>query len=304
VITVLSGTNYHAVSAKVKELTEAFEAEYGSEGIERRDASSIEPSQLASLLTGVTLFASHRLVIIKDLSASKHLVESFLQIIKNIPEAVRVVILEPQLDKRTALYKALKKDAELLEYSELDEVALSSWVRDEVGRQKGNIDAKALQLIVQYVGLDQGRMLQELNKLLAYDSSITTKAVEELVEPSPQDTIFQLLDLALGGKSTRALEVLDGLERAHEDPFQTASMLIWQVHILALVQGAGTTADSEIAKEAKINPFVIRKSRGLAKSLTKAKLTQIIDAVAACDVTLKTSSTEPWRVIEQTILAL
>jgi DNA polymerase III delta subunit len=141
-------------------------------------------------------------------------------------------------------------------------------------------------------------------KLVAYDSKITSKTVEELVEKRPEDTIFQLLEYALSGKTSQALGVLEGLEKAHEDPFQTASMLIWQTNILAIVHSAKDVSDSEIAKTAKLNPFVVKKTRLLAARLTKAKLRQIIDAVSLLDVTLKTTSTDPWRLVERSVLSV
>lgn len=303
-ITVLSGANRYTLSKKQKELKQDFIKNHGEAGLESYNADQIQPGQLASLLTGATLFAENRYIVIKELSQNKLLSEQLLNIINNIPDEVQVVLIEPQLDKRTVFYKTLKKKAELLEFGEPDEYTLVSWVQDVVKQLEGTIDQKSARLLVQYTGLDQSRLQNEIEKLIAFDKAISINSITELVDKNPQDTIFQLLEFALSGQTKKALDVLDGLERAHEDPFQTASMLIWQTNILAVVHSAGTISDADIAKSAKINPFVVRKTRSLASSMSKTELNHILNAVADCDIQLKSTSAEPWRVVEQAILSL
>ncbi len=303
-LTVLTGLNSYALNQKLSDLKAVFIEKYGKDGVEAYQAEQIQSGTLQSILGGATLFAPNRFIVIKNLGANKVLSEQFLAFMKNISSEVEVVLVESSIDKRTALYKALKKDAQLIELGELEEPQLSAWIQEEVRCQDGKIDSRTARTLIQYTGLDQARLSQEISKLIAYNPEITEATIAELVEPNPQDTVFQLLELALGGRTAKALEVLNGLERAHEDPFQVASMLVWQTHILAIVHSAKNLSDSEVAKSAKINPFVVRKTRSLANNMNRSKLNKILEVVADCDVQLKSTSTEPWRVVEQTIVSL
>ena len=302
--TVLTGSNGHAIIAALNAQKSAFIKQYGEAGVEVLNADQIQPEQLASLLMGATLFASNRLVVIRNLSENKTLSESLLGMLETIPAEVEVVLVEKQLDKRTVFYKTLKQKADFQEFTELDEYQAVKWVEETVKMQHGAIDRVAAQLLVQSVGTDQLRLQHEIEKLLAYDTTISQKTIAELVEANHRDTVFQLLELALSGKTNQAIAVLSGLEQAHEDPFQITNMLIWQTHILAVVHSAQSESDSEIAKQAKVNPFVVRKTKQLALRMTASKLRSILEGVAQCDVLLKTTAAAPWRVVEQTILRL
>ncbi len=187
-ITVLHGPNKYAINQKLIELKTEFIKKYGEHGVETLDPGQLEPDQLSSMLTGVTLFSSNRFVVIRDLISYKALAEQLGIVLKSIPEEVEVVLLEKQVDKRTSLYKFLKKEVNVYEFSELDEVQLTNWIQAEVKSHSGIIDTSAARFLTQYIGLDQSRALQEINKLIAYDPIITKETIKELVEPSSQDS--------------------------------------------------------------------------------------------------------------------
>lgn len=302
-ITVLSGPNQYGISQKLATIKADFIREFGPAGVEIYSGEQIQIESLASLLSGVTLFASNRLVIIRDLSSNKVVAEQLLSILKSIPSEVHVLLLEGQLDKRTAYYKTLKKEADFYELGELEGEALATWVGGYVKAQGGTIANRTIHVLINYVGSDQLRLVNELDKLIAFNPEITESAITDLVEKRPEDTVFQLLDSALGGKQRQALTILEELESAHEDPFQIANMLIWQTHILAVVSSSNSVPEADLAKATKLNPFVVRKTKGLAARLGKQDITKIINAVAALDIRLKSTATNPWQVIEQTILA-
>lgn len=302
-ITVLAGENIYALQAKLAEIKKEFIANYGNGGVEQYMAEQLGSQQLTGLLGGATLFAENRLVIVKNTSAYKQLAEKLIELLKTMPSEIHLLLIEDNLDKRTAFYKTLKKQAEFHEFVALDENSAVDWVLGRVNKSGGTISVSDARVLVYAVGPDQSRLNHEIAKLLDYDSSITKKTIELLVEPDPRDTVFQLLEYSLSGQFQKALEVLEGLERAHEDPFQTANMLIWQTHILAVVYSAVDLSESEVAKSAKLNPFVIRKTKNLVRSMNRNQLNRILDSVAQCDISLKTTSVDPWRAIEQTILA-
>ncbi len=298
---VLFGANRYLLQQRLAEIRGSFVSEHGSEGIEALSGEQIEPGQLASLLTGATLFATNRLVIITNFSQNKLAAERFAQMVGSIPAEIQVVLVENQLDKRTAFYKALKKHAAIEEFSEPDEATTVRWVQEHVAKEGGTIDSSTARYLANYVDSDQLRLKNELEKLIAYDSNITQQSIELLVEKTLQQTVFQLLGLAFSSQTQQALHLLSEMERAHEDPFQLVNMLIWQTHIIAVVASAEGVPDSQVAKDAKLNPFVVQKTRSLAKQLSRSKIRTIIEVVAAADIQLKTSAVDPWRSLELVI---
>lgn len=303
-IYVLTGANSHQIQARLRELRESFIAKHGEEGLESYTGEDVSLDTLQNITSGLSLFTTHRLVVVRYLSENKPVAEQFVEEIKNIPEETVIILVEGVLDKRTAYYKALKKLEHFEEYSEPDERALRQWIKQVVEDEQATITPEAQQALLVAVGADQSRLAHELAKLTIYSKKITIDTVTALVEPNSQESVFALLDAALSGNQARAQELLLNLEHAHEDPYQIANMLIWQVHIVAVVASAGGMAESEIAKKAKLNPYVVKKTAALTKNISSQKLQQIIDTVAQLDITLKTKSVQPWAILSQTLYTM
>jgi len=303
-IMVLTGSNTFLRQQKLKQLKDEFAQKHGADNIERVSGQELEKEQLPNLLQGGSLFSSNRMVIIRSLSENKEIAEAFLDYLEKTPEEVQVILVEDQLDKRTALYKALKKQTDFHEFEELKEPELIKWATEYAKSLNGNLRNREARMLLEFVGTDQERLAHEIEKLIAYEPEISTKSIEELVERRPQSTVFQLLEYALSGQQNKANETLQNLEKAFEDPFQIANLLIWQVQALAVVKSAGLRSDSEIAKEARLNPYVVSKTKRLARETDKAKLNNIINQCAELDISLKSSGGSPWRLLEHTILSL
>src|SRR4030095_7858004 len=141
--------------------------------------------------------------------------------------------------------------------------------------------------LVERVGVNQQLLSNELAKLIAYDPNISRKTIDLLTDPTPQSSIFDLLDAALAGKTKRALQLYQEQRAMKVEPQQIIAMLAWQLHILALVKTAGDRDSATIAKEAKINPFVVRKSQGIARRLSFNEIKALIHRTLELDIRLK-----------------
>jgi DNA polymerase-3 subunit delta len=303
-IVTLTGSNGFLKKQKLAKLKKEFSDKYGAENIERIDGVKLETSQLPSLLTGASLFSSNRMVIIRDLSENKDVAEAFLGLLTSVPDEVSVILLESSLDKRTNYYKSLKKQTEFLEMAEPSEIELKKWLVDYVVKMGGSISPGDADTLIDYVGADQQRLAGEVEKLILYQPKLDGAVIEKLVERRPQSTTFQLLDIVYSGEKNRALAVLENLEKAYEDPFLIANLLIWQIQVMAAVKSAGSRPDSEIAKDTKFNPYVISKTKRLVSRLSDAQIRDLVTKTAELDLTIKLSKAQPWRVLEQYIISL
>ncbi|MCA9309018.1 DNA polymerase III subunit delta [Candidatus Saccharibacteria bacterium] len=300
------GENVFERAQFVAELKADFIAKYGNDGVEEYDGDKLEVGSLGSLLGGVSLFASHRLVIVRNLSENSEVAEKLLDKLADVPDEVILLLIETKLDKRTALYKTLKKDTDFHEFMQRSDAEVERWILDEVKRQGGDISTREARLLREYCGNDQSRLFNEIAKLTAYDTHITHESIELLVDKNPSDTVFELLESAMSGRRAAALKKLVALERAHEDPYQIASMLVWQAHIMAIVLAADVArvSEGEVAKDHKINPYVVKKSHSLVSRVSPAGVKKIVARVAELDTRLKTGTYSPWRAIENTIVQL
>ncbi|MCA9340778.1 MAG: hypothetical protein KDA17_07725, partial [Candidatus Saccharibacteria bacterium] len=197
IVITLTGTNHFARAAALRQLVDEFAKTYSADGIEQYEAEQLTAEVLASAVGGVSLFAQDRLVVLRGLAAAKELHDQFTGLIEQVSDEVTIVVVEPQLDKRTALYKTLQKQTDFREFAEPSEPELQTWVAGRAKELGGTIDANAARTLVQYCGADQSRLGNELEKLVAYDKNVNVDSIEKLVEPNPADTVFTLLEQAL-----------------------------------------------------------------------------------------------------------
>lgn len=297
VIMTLTGENTFAIAAAERQLIDAFAAKYGPHGVERIEAEDLTPARLPDILQGATLFAPARLVIIKGLGANKSILEPLTEALAHAADDTTVVIADAALDKRTKLYKFLKAHSGFKEFMQLSDGQLASWLQGEATRLGGALGSSEARHLIERAGRDQWRLANELSKLVSFAPEVTAGAIDQLVEPTPEGTAFELLDAALAGKHS-ALQQLFAALKTQEDPYKLFGLLASQVHALAVVATAGGRSPDAIAKDAGLHPFVVRKTQAVAVRLGVAKVAQIAEAVALCDVQLKSTSADPWDVLQ------
>lgn len=298
-IHVFTGVNAYAIRQATNELI----AKHSDATLERVAADELRPTDMPQLLAGASLFSNEKLVVIDDLSKNKSVWATLDEQLANVPDETTLLLIESSPDKRTKAYKWLQKNAEVREFNDLDERSAAEWVRNEVMDRGGEIERHHALYLVQYVGLDQWRLSGELDKLLLAEKPITKELIQDITEPHPQATAFELLDAAFG-RDQETLERLLTIVSRSEDPYKFFGLLASQVFALVAVSAADSRRSDEVAKEIGIHPFVVRKLSTLASRLTRAEIDRIVEALAMTDERLKSSGVEPWSLISRLLLSL
>lgn len=302
-ILTLTGENTFAIAAAERQLVQAFAAKHGQNGVERVDAEDLTPARLPDLLQGATLFSPSRLVILKNLGANKSIQEPLTEALGQASDDNTIVISDGALDKRTKLYKFLKAKSNFKEFPALTDGQLVTWIQEEAKRLDGSISPTDARFLAERTGRDQWRLWHELPKLASHNQTITKAVIEELVEPTPEGTAFELLDAALAGQQDGVRRLISNL-RTEEDPYKLFGLLASQVYALAVVTTAGTRSPDQIAKETGLHPFVVRKTQGVAKRLGQARVAGIATDVALCDAQLKSTGADPWDLLQLCLLKI
>ena len=297
-IILLTGTNSFAIRQTLDTLVTNFLNKNGAHALERVDGESFDALRLPELLQGASLFASERLVLLRDASKNKLLWEALGEWTDRVPKEVVLVLIESAPDKRTRTYKQLQKHGRLQDFADMSEPELVRWAVKAAAEYGATLDTSAAQHLVRQVGTDQWRLSNELQKLSAYSSAITMQSIDALIEPSPHATAFELLDAALAGNTAKTRQILARL-KASEDPYKLFGLLVSQVQTLALVAAAQGKAAEVIAKEAGVHPFVVRKMQSAARRIQGSRLTEVIAAVARTDTQMKSTRLDPSLLLEQ-----
>lgn len=289
-IKTLTGSNHFLIQSELMKAIHAFVAEYGDFGLERYDGEEAEYDQIREALESLPFLASKKLVILRNAGANKDFLSNVEQLLGSLPETTDLIIHEPKLDKRSVYYKFLRKATDYQEFNELDDVALAKWLVEEAKTGGGSLTQSDARYLIERVGLNQQLLHNELTKLLAYNPKITVRTIDLLTEPTPQSTVFQLLDAAFAGNTRTVLRIYEEQRAAKVEPLAIVGMLAWQLHVLAIILSAGDRSDGDIAKEAKLNPFVVRKSRQLSHKMSLSRVEQLVGELLDLDVQLKTTA--------------
>ena len=300
-ITVFTGENDFEIRQAIAEKERLFDG-----NSERIDGASVTLSGLPDLLMGVSLFATQRLVIIDQLSASSAVWQKLPQWLTRSSDTIELILIEPTLDKRTSTYKALKAAGAIEDFpawTEKDTAKAEAWAVHYGNEQKVAIARPVAAHLVRRVGVNQWLLSQAVHILaLAGDTvEVTAALIDSVIVASPEDTVFQLLDYAMNGDANSAVQHLRSLESTQE-PHRLMALILSQVYTLAAAVLA--PADADPAKDFGIHPFVISKLQRLKKSVGPAGAFGMVRICAQADTDLKSSKADPWVLVERLIVQI
>jgi DNA polymerase-3 subunit delta len=295
-ITLLIGENSFEIERALAQISDDFDGT-----VEKVNGSELQLAQLPDILMGVSLFATARVVVIRNLSENKAIWPVFGDWLSRISDDIHLVLIESKPDKRTATYKALKDKVNVREFqawTDRDMSKAEKWVIAEAKQLGFELDNKNAQLLVQRVGADQWGLYHALEKL-ALAGTISPEVIRDVVEANPVENVFELFETALKGDAVELKRMLNILEQT-QDVFRLSALLFTQAFQLAAVAYASKT--DNVAKDFGIHPYVVSKLSSIAKRLNKNDIAQIIKIFAQADDDLKLSRAEPWLLVERALI--
>lgn len=300
----LTGANDHLRKQALTQRIAAFVAEHDDMAVERLDGEEASIDRMREAVQSMPFLSSRKLVVLREPGKQKPFAEAIADILAATADTTDLVIYEPKLDKRSSYYKTLKKETDFQDFAALDSGGLARWAVQYVKEQGGVLSIGDATTLINRVGIGQQLMQSELDKLLAYNEHISRQTIELLTERTPQSTIFELLDAAFGGKTQRAFALYKEQRALKVEPQAIIALLTWQLYILAVVKTAGSRGADSIAAEARLNPFVVRKSQGLVRNLSFEHIKRLIADLLQLDMQLKRSSLDADEALQYYLLQM
>ena len=267
----------------------------GNQEAEKIDGEMLDLRDLPDLLLGQTLFASQRLIVIRNLAENTVVWNELEKYLEKIPEETTVIFAETKPDKRTKTYKLLRKLADVREFAlpkNIGEATAFALEQSKIFEMK--LDTSTARHIVERVGLEPWNVVHALEKLsLADDSS--TQAIDQLIEDTPEAQVFGLFEAALARKPEMIHAQIATLSLS-ENPHLALGFLTSQALQLAALRTAPD--DAKVANDIGAHPFALSKLAPYAKKMSRADVRLSVSALAECDEQLKSSAGEPWTCIE------
>lgn len=300
-VRVYTGANSYLLKRELNKVKAEFADKYGELAVEIIDGEEASYEQIKDAVNSIPFLAEKKLVVIRGLSQNKDASEK----IEELADAPNeLIIIEPKPDKRSVYYKFLKKNADLVEFNELDERELAQWLVKEAEGQGTRLDFKEAYYLVQRVGNNQELVSNELKKLIDFGQGISRRTIDSLTEASPQTTIFNLLDYAFSGNMDKAMDIYEQQRTQGEEPLKIFGMLVWQMHLVALVDSARDQSDSEIMQASGLKPFTLNKSRSIARRMGKQQIRKILSEMVETDRMLKFTSVDADEALKSLLVSI
>lgn len=303
-LTTLTGANNFALKLELDKLVQNFVSEHGEFGLERLDGEESTLEAMRAALESLPFLTPRKLVVLREPSKQKAFTEAIDDVLKAVSDATDVIIVEPKLDKRLTYYKTLKKSTEFKEFSELDASGLAQWAVHYAQEQGGGLSVADARALIDRAGPNQQMLKTEIDKLLTYNPAVSKQSIEMLTDRLPQSSVFELLDAAFAGNTPRMHALYQEQRMLKVEPQAILAMVAWQLHILAVVKAAANKPAADIAKAAKLNPYVVRKSQATVRKLSFAQLKQYVADLLDLDVRLKRSGIDADDAMQLYLLKL
>jgi DNA polymerase-3 subunit delta len=243
----------------------------------------------------------------KDKRAGETELLTFLQQ-KKASDLVIIVTVQ-NVDRRRKLVKTIEAEGRLVEFPLLRGAALKKWIRDELSLEKKQIEAEALQELLERVGENLQLLQGELDKIVTYlgkEKTVSRALIEKLVSESSRGNIFHLVEAVSRQDVEGALDHLHKMRLQNEPPLVILAMIARQFRLLYqyLIFQEKNLQVREIASVLKTPPFVVNKLAGQAQSYQTETLARIIATIKEYDLGIKTGRFEAHAALEKLILQL
>ena len=282
----------------------------------RFDGASTQWSQIHKEVSTVAMFGGgRRLVVVED--ADPFITKNRTQLEKYLdsPTKESVLLLMPNtFPETTNLYKKTFEFGLVINCSPLPEKSIAAWIV-RWGKQRHNvvIEPAAAQMLVSFAGCEPGLLDQELAKLapmVSEGESIGVKLIEEVVGTWRTRTTYEMLDLALAGKTAEAIRQLGHLFLAGENPIGILSQIAPTLRKLAYAAGTIVAAEKQgrrigvasALERVGVNKYFISKTETQLIMLGRYRGSKMNDWLLQAELDMKGASRIDPRLILETLI--
>lgn len=322
-IIFLYGEDSFRSSQKLREIKDKFLAkDKAGSGLAIFDFGEIRKKEqkILDAFVSINLLTPKRLIIIKNFfseagdNEKEEGVEFFEKNGKDIEkdQDLIAVFWEGNLPKKSDKFlKLLLNISKSQNFEALQGAKLSQWAVKKIKERdpRSGITKEALEKLIAYSGGEMHLLDKEIEKLINYAAGRIIKEadVELLVKSNVDSNIFNIIDALGNNNKKQASALLHQHLSKGGDPFYIFSMFVYQFRNLLKVsdlqqnQGMG---EYEIAKIAKMHPYVVKKSLGQIRNFSFDKLKQIYQKLGNLDTKAKTGGIDIKLALDKFLVEL
>ncbi len=263
---------------------------------------------LSDAIESVSFFGLEKLIVIKNtgLKVGKELLEN----ISN-PE-LAIVFVEDSVDKRTAEYKFLAKNAVCIECTKLNAKDAAFYVLRTLNAYKIKVKDSTAEYMVSVCTEDKQTLINEFKKIVAYlepGAELTKEIIDEICTKTLDAKIFDLMDLVMNKKKKEALKVLEDMLAQKTYIGMISGMMYKQIKQMYSIKLLEEKIKKEglnvnIATELGMHPFLFSKLKAASANYAIKELEELLLEFDEYDSFSKTGRIDAELGIKRLILSM
>ncbi|MCD2255258.1 DNA polymerase III subunit delta [Lactobacillus sp. CC-MHH1034] len=307
------GTEDHLINQVVSAFHGVLRPEERSMNFAQYDLTNDSLGSAIDDASSVPFFGDHRLVFLtrpffamsENIKATVEqdvsILERYLK--KPTPSTILVIFAHThKLDGRKKIAKLLMKHAQVVDVQKIEARQVESTLDNYLSQHGFQINAEARTLLLQRSDGDFSNIIDNLEKLFitASDKQITLPMVEDLVAPTLENNIFDLVDYVLHKNVTQALELYHDLLLNKEEPIKINSILLTQFRLLMQVKiltKKGLT-QGDLTQVLKVHPYRIKLALQTARHFSMKDLKRAFLGLEENDYKMKSAQIDKQLLFE------
>ena len=237
------------------------------------------------------MMAERQVIIVKEAQDLSRSIEKLVDYAENPQPTTTLVFCYKykSLDKRKKLSKVLKKSGVLFESKRLYENQVADWIMKTLKARNYTISPKAAQMLVEFLGIDLGKIDNELNKLQLITpegTQITPELIEQNIGISKDFNNFELRKAIGMRDSLKAHRIVNYFAQNPKDNpmVVTISLLFSYFSQIMQYHGLPDKSKANVAKQLKVHPYFVGDYVVAAKNYPMKKVSQVIGLLHESDV--------------------
>ena len=178
------------------------------------EGKGMNVNEIIGLSDTMPFFSEKRLILMEDSGFFKGGAgaDEMTQYMEHIPETTCLVFVESEVDKRSRLYKAVKKYGYAAELSHQDPGQLARWAAGILSKNGRKITGRTMELFLSKTGDDMENISSELEKLISYTLGrdiVTDEDVETICTTQVTNKIFDMISAISARQTRKAMDLYE-----------------------------------------------------------------------------------------------
>lgn len=207
--------------------------------LNRFEGKGINPGEVIDLAQTMPFFAERRVLVIENSGFFKRGGEALADYLAQPAPTAFFVFAEPEIDKRSRLYKTVTAKGRAIECKTPDDAVLKRWILELLAKEGKKITQRDLDFFLERTGTDMENIRSEVEKLVCYcleRDAVTARDIGEVCVRQINSRIFDMVDAVAAKKQRQAMELYYDLLTLKEPPMRILFLIARQFNLLLQVK--------------------------------------------------------------------